>query len=80
MNIETIPEEARIAIHQGQIIEAIKVLRTSRNLGLKEAKDLVDSYLQAHPELAAQRRVSLSSGALLFWGAVGIAILVLVLK
>lgn len=30
---------------------AIKVVRQERNLGLKEAKDLVDAYIRSQPSL-----------------------------
>jgi ribosomal protein L7/L12 len=33
------------------MIEAIKVVRQEQNLGLKEAKDAVESYLTTQPEL-----------------------------
>lgn len=36
------------AINNDNKIEAIKLLRVSRGIGLKEAKDLVDQYEQAH--------------------------------
>jgi len=32
------------AIHAGRKIDAIKLLRKERGLGLKEAKDIVDAY------------------------------------
>ena len=33
------------------MIEAIKLVRVERNLGLKEAKDLVDAYIRSQPSL-----------------------------
>ena len=36
---------------RGEVIEAIKLVRVERNLGLKEAKDLVDAYIRSHPSL-----------------------------
>jgi hypothetical protein len=51
---EELPSAALIALNQGKMIEAIKVLRVERNLGLKEAKDQVDAYLRAHPDLRTQ--------------------------
>lgn len=35
----------------GDVIGAIKVVRQKRNLGLKEAKDLVDASLRSQPSL-----------------------------
>lgn len=43
------------ALEQGQTIEAIKIVRLERGLGLKESKDLVDGYLATRPDL--QRRL-----------------------
>ena len=51
---EELPSGALVALHQGKIIEAIKVLRVERNLGLKEAKDKVEAYLRAHPDVRTQ--------------------------
>ncbi len=39
------------ALWKGQMIEAIKLVRQERNLGLKEAKDAVEAYLKTQPEL-----------------------------
>lgn len=38
------PAEALAALSQGQLIEAIKIVREASGLGLKEAKDLVEQY------------------------------------
>lgn len=35
----------------GDVIGTIKVVRQERNLGLKEAKDLVDAYIRSQPSL-----------------------------
>lgn len=54
---ETPREEAGLsppvmeALRTGKKIEAIKLLRLERNLGLKEAKDLVDDYVRRDPLL-----------------------------
>ncbi len=48
-------QAAVAALEQGQTIEAIKIVRLERNLGLKESKDLVDAYLKSRPDL--QRRL-----------------------
>ena len=45
------PKAASEALWQGNVIEAIKVVRQDRNLGLKEAKDLVDAYIASQPAL-----------------------------
>jgi len=36
---------------RGDVIGTIKVVRQERNLGLKEAKDLVDAYIRSQPSL-----------------------------
>ncbi len=50
------PLSAIPALERGQTIEAIKIVRLERGLGLKESKDLVDAYLKSRPEL--QRRLA----------------------
>lgn len=39
-----LPEHVRDALERGQTIEAIKLMRESSGLDLKEAKDLIDAY------------------------------------
>lgn len=41
------------ALHQGNKIEAIKITREERNIGLKEAKDAVEEFVQSQPTLQA---------------------------
>ena len=48
-------EEAIVQLRQGRMIEAIKITRTSTNLGLKEAMQQVEAYLLAHPEIEIQK-------------------------
>jgi ribosomal protein L7/L12 len=47
--------EAISALRQGYVIEAIKITRTTNKLDLKDAKQLVDAYLQQHPELKVRK-------------------------
>ena len=47
----SLPPAAIAALLAGHIIEAIKVVRQERNIGLKEAKDAVDAYVRTQPEL-----------------------------
>ncbi len=54
-NSSALSQAAIAALEQGQTIEAIKVVRLERSLGLKESKDLVDAYLKSRPDL--QRRL-----------------------
>jgi len=39
------------ALHHGNKIEAIKIIREERNIGLKEAKDAVEDYVRSQPAL-----------------------------
>lgn len=49
--MKELSNEAIVALRRGRLIEAIKLVRSTSGLGLKEAKDAVDSYINAHPEL-----------------------------
>jgi len=55
---ESLPPAALQALQQGRVIEAIKIVRTEHNLGLKQAKEQVEQYMQQHPELLRQNRVA----------------------
>jgi ribosomal protein L7/L12 len=46
-----LPKAAVDALWHGNMIEAIKVVRQERNIGLKEAKDVVDAYIASQPAL-----------------------------
>ena len=48
---EQMPPAAVAALHQGNKIEAIKIVRQERGIGLKEAKDTVELYVQGDPLL-----------------------------
>lgn len=45
------PAAAVAALRRGNKIEAIKIVRMERNIGLKEAKDAVEDFVKAQPEL-----------------------------
>ena len=49
-----IPPEALNVLRAGQLIDAIKITREKTGLGLKESKELIDQYLQDHPQEQAQ--------------------------
>jgi len=53
-------------LNNGRKIAAIKKLRASRNIGLKEAKELVDDYLSSHPELDVTVQRTGGSGFIVF--------------
>lgn len=46
-----LPPEAETLLEEGRIIEAVKSLRASHNLGLKEAKDWIDAHIASEPLL-----------------------------
>lgn len=76
---DTLSEAAISALARGNKVEAIKLVREERRLGLKEAKDLVDEYLRTDP--SAQASFSTAQGQsgqrALWWLAVTVAIAVL---
>ena len=47
----TLPPAAMTALWQGHRIEAIKLVRLKQNIGLYEAEDVIDTYLQSQPAL-----------------------------
>lgn len=46
-----LPSAAIAALQKGNKIEAIKIVRVERNLGLKEAKDCVEDHVRRDPLL-----------------------------
>jgi hypothetical protein len=53
-----LPENVIAAIAGNRKIEAIKLLRREKNLGLKEAKEVVDAHIANNPQLVVSRPVS----------------------
>ena len=45
-----LPVDVLEAIHTNRKIEAIKRLRAYSRLGLKEAKEIIDAYIEEHPD------------------------------
>ena len=78
----TLPAAAIAALEQGNKIAAIKALRVGRNMGLKEAKAMVDGYVRTRPELqrslAAARNRTIATKLVL--AIVIVAALLLVLR
>lgn len=56
-----LPDSVLAALQAGERIQAIKLLRTARGIGLKEAKAIVDA---ATPRPARQPRSGLAPGML----------------
>lgn len=71
------PPAAVAALEQGNTIEAIKIIRLDRGLGLKESKDLVDAYLKSRPDL--QRRLQAAQAeakqGCVRWSIIGLVLL-----
>jgi ribosomal protein L7/L12 len=49
---DPLPAKVLDALQRGNAIEAIKLLRESTGLGLKEAKDVIDEHLRGKPSMA----------------------------
>lgn len=62
MNKTTLPEAAVVALTNGRKIEAIKIVRQEQQLGLKEAHDLVNQYIQKNPYLRENLNNSSTGG------------------
>ncbi len=80
-----LPKAAVEALRRGALIEAIKVVRQERNIGFKEAKVVVESYIASQPAIkrkmdkvlvtAQQKFVRWMIGFLVL--AIGIALLIM---
>ena len=57
-----LPDDVLAAIRANRKIGAIKLLRKHQNIGLKEAKDIVDAYIAQHPSSARNRSQQTKSG------------------
>jgi len=53
MSTTPLPEAALAALREGHTIEAIRIVREVRGIGLKDAKDAVDAAIAADPALKA---------------------------
>lgn len=50
-NDKVLSDEAISALENGHIIQAIKITRVNTGLGLKQAKEVVEAYVECHPAL-----------------------------
>lgn len=78
-----LPHKAVKALANNRKIEAIKILRKEKGIGLKEAKEQVEAYIAGDPVLKAQMakntiRVS-SSGCLTFIALICLVVVAYVL-
>jgi ribosomal protein L7/L12 len=64
-NVE-LEKEVIEAIHQGQTVTAIKILRAKRGIGLKESKLLVDAYKHQHPDIEVNLQEKNNSKVVLY--------------
>lgn len=67
--VPDLPSEAISHLHQGRMIDAVKVVRAAHGLQLKDAKDRVDAYIQSQPSLqqAMAAKRTEAKAALLRW-------------
>jgi hypothetical protein len=66
------------ALEEGRKLEAIKRLREERGIGLKQAKELVEEYMEMHPEL--NRRHTGGAGGLVLLAVLAVISVVLYLR
>nr|WP_298166805.1 ribosomal protein L7/L12 [uncultured Pseudomonas sp.] len=77
---DALPPEVMAALERGHKIEAIKLLRELKGVGLKEAKDAVDRYKPGRSSMAADSVVRPGSNGYspLLWlvllGLLGLAV------
>jgi hypothetical protein len=57
-----LPADVLEAVQANRKIDAIRLLREQRGLGLKEAKDIVDAHVAANPHATVRRRSREGSG------------------
>jgi hypothetical protein len=51
---KTLPAEPATLLNEGRVHEAVKALRESHNLGAREARRWIDSYINDDPMLRVQ--------------------------
>lgn len=65
-NEDELEQDVVKSLESGRKIDAIKLLREHRNIGLKEAKDLVDIYIRENPtSTPAVQKTKSSNGLIL---------------
>lgn len=69
MQPHSLSAEALAALRRGDKLEAIRSVRAELGVGLKEAKEAVDAYVDGHPELASELAAARreSNGRALWW-------------
>ena len=61
------PSAAIDALTKGHKIEAVKIIRQEWGIDLKEAKDTVDAYIKARPDLTSQFQEASDIGKKRLW-------------
>lgn len=61
-----LPLDAIGALALGQKIQAIKIVRSEKSLGLQEAKALVEAYEKEHPDIRPQHLIEHSASSSLW--------------
>jgi ribosomal protein L7/L12 len=67
-DIKDLPAAALSALQQGSKIEAIKHVREAHHIGLKEAKDVVEQYMDANPQVKQRMAAANAESARGFLG------------
>ena len=77
-NSIALPLPAVAALAQGRKIDATRIVREERRIGLKDAKELVDRYVEGQPAL--QRKIALAQAEakrrLSYWLFLAFALLI----
>ena len=69
--------EAIASLHRGNFLDAIKYARAQSGLGLKDAKEAVEHYLDANPDVRHQFRAATANELRrVLWRIAGIAVTV----
>ncbi len=61
---QPLPAEAVAALESGSKIEAIKIVRIARSVGLKEAKDIVEQFIEVSPGVKSRMAAQTESNGL----------------
>lgn len=71
---DPLPAEVIAAAERGETIEAIKILRARTGMGLAEAKDAVDAWVEGHPVQFATTPADGGSSRILVFMILGLGV------
>jgi len=77
LNQEDPSNEVIAFLTENRKIDAIKLVREEKNMGLKEAKEFVESYMLRHPERFENQRATSSVPGPIVWILIAIAALLI---